>query len=197
MTAMHPRSLLPSTSSGASGRAVGVLAVVVAALTGCGGAGGVPPSASPPPAADVPTSLAPPTRTAIPSSAAATMAIANSAVVPAALVGDWSSAEGNAEIVYRFLADGQFRSAQILNQPRAGGVFEFRIVQQGTVQVTGDRLVLRPTSSLKSLTDPDDPRRSYTDQPASLEAESYTWQVTGSTLRLRGADGLVLTFARQ
>ena len=119
------------------------------------------------------------------------------AVVPAELVGAWSSAEGDAEIAYRFLADGRYRSAQILNQLRPGGVFEFRIVQEGAMEVDGDRLVLRPTSSLKSLTDPDDPQRSYTDQPASLDPESYTWQATGSTLRLRGADGLVLTFARQ
>jgi hypothetical protein len=162
-----------------------LLAGAMALLIGCAGTAG--PS---PPAAPVQLD------TAATTVAVAPMPTAASAV-PAELVGAWSSAEGNAEIAYRFLTDGRFRSAQILNQLRPGGVFEFRVVQEGTVEVTGDQLVVRPTLSVKSLTDPDDPRRSYTDQPASLEEEAYTWRVTGSTLLLQSTDGVTLTFARQ
>jgi hypothetical protein len=167
----------------------GVLAVVTVLLTGCGDVGGRAPSPT-----DNPSFVVASLNRVDP---AAIAAEAGPAVVPAELVGAWSSAEGNAEIVYRFLADGRYKSVQILNQLRPGGVFEFRIVQEGTVEVDGNRLVLRPTSALKSMTDPDEPQRSYTDQPASLDPEPYTWQVSGSTLRLQGGDGLVLTFARQ
>jgi hypothetical protein len=167
----------------------GVLAVVTVLLAGCGDVGDRAPAPI-----DNPSFVVASFNRVDP---AAIAAEAGPAVVPAELVAAWSSAEGNAEIVYRFLADGRYKSVQILNQLRPGGVFEFRIVQEGIVEIDGDRLVLRPTSALKSMTDPDEPQRSYTDQPASLDPESYTWQVSGSTLRLQGGDGLVLTFARQ
>ncbi len=186
--------VVPLSVTDATRRFGVLIAVALAFLIGCGGTEGPSVALMPgPPAAA--TSGPPPA--AMVGSVVASPVLTGSAAVPPELVGDWSSAEGNAEIVYRFLADGRFRSAQILNQPRPAGVFEFRVVQEGMVEVGDNQLVLRPTASLKSLTDPDEPQRSYSDQAASLEEESYAWRVTGSTLFLRGTDGLELSFARQ
>jgi hypothetical protein len=176
--------------SRASGVGAVALAVLVAGCTtGATGSTSPPPT---PPTSVTPSpapATAPRTRTAPPTSARA-------AVLPAELVGAWSSSGENTEIAYRFLADGRFRSIEILSQPRPGGVFEFRRQQDGTAQVSGDRLRLRPTASVTSRTDPDDPAGDYTNRPTGTADRAYTWEVSGTTLVLTDADGLTLRLER-
>ena len=141
------------------------------------------------------TTVAPPTAT--PSGVASSTSPAPAGVLPAALVGAWSSTGENTEIAYRFLADGRYRSIEILTQPRPGGVFEFRRQQDGTARASGNLLRLRPTTSVSSRTDPDDPGGDYVDRPSEEGEREYRWQVSGPTLALTDADGLVLRLERQ
>jgi hypothetical protein len=163
---------------------VGIGAAVLVAGCATGGTTVAPPTATPPAVASV--SADPPPTAATPAG-----------VLPAALVGAWSSTGENTEIAYRFVADGRYRSIEILTQPRPGGVFEFRRQQDGTVRVSGDLLRLSPTTSVSSRTDPDDPGGDYTDRPSDAGARRYTWQVSGATLVLTDADGLAIRLARQ
>ena len=172
-------------------RALGTGAVVLALAAGCQGVppSSVPPS-TPPPAlsSTAPTSIT--TRAPSPPSTVA-------AVLPAELVGAWSSSGENTEIAYRFLPDGRFRSIEILSQPRPGGVFEFRRQQDGTARVSGDLLRLRPGVSTTSRTDPDDPAGDYADRPSSNDERDYTWSVDATTLVLTGTDAVRLKLERQ
>src|SRR3954464_6462449 len=65
------------------------------------------------------------------------------AVVPSELVGKWSSSGPTTEIAFNFLADGRFRSAELVSQPGPRGLFEFSLIQDGRVEVDGDRLRIR------------------------------------------------------
>ncbi|MEU8379543.1 hypothetical protein [Streptosporangium sp. NPDC048865] len=76
------------------------------------------------------------------------------------------------------------------------GTFEFRRVQDGVATVKGDRLKLRPTRSVASRTNPEDPDGDYTERPQRLTPRTYTWRIADRKLRLRQAGGIVLTLVR-
>jgi hypothetical protein len=119
------------------------------------------------------------------------------AVVPSELVGKWSSSGPTTEIAFNFLPDGRFRSAELVSQPGPRGLFEFSLIQDGRVEVDGDRLRIRPTTSVKSRTDPMDPAGDYTNQPAETQERLYRWRVTGSRLALTDPDELEIVLVRQ
>jgi hypothetical protein len=117
--------------------------------------------------------------------------------LPAELVGAWSSSGGAAEIAYRFLVDGRYRSAEILSQPRPRGVFEFTVVSEGRARVDGDFLILQPTTVTSTRRDPQSPEEGYKDRPMPLTERVYGWRVDGSVLRLRDAEGRAFALDRQ
>jgi hypothetical protein len=178
--------------------ALGAGAVILVLAAGCQSAPTtvVPPRTSAP----GPASTATPTTSTGPPSIPTRAPTAREtplAVLPAELVGAWSSSGEDTEIAYRFLADGRFRSIEILSQPRPGGVFEFRRQQDGTASTSGDRLRLRPARSVTSRTDPDDPSGNYADRPSSTDEREYAWHIDGTTLVLTGTDGITLQLERQ
>ena len=169
---------------------VAVLAVVAGCATG--GSGSVPSTST----AESPRTSAvtnAPRASTVPS----TSRTAPAGVLPAELVGAWSRSEETAEVAYRFLADGRYRSIEILSQPRPSGIFEFRWQQDGTATVSGDRLRLQPTASVTSRTDPDDPGGDYVDRPSAGEERTFTWRTSGRTLVLTGEDGVPTQLERQ
>lgn len=117
--------------------------------------------------------------------------------LPAELVGAWSSSGEATETAYRFVADGRYRSAEILSQPRPRGVFEFAVVSEGRVRVDGDFLILRPTTVTSTRRDPQSPEEDYKDRPMPLTERVYGWRVDGSVLQLRDAEGRVFALDRQ
>jgi hypothetical protein len=118
-------------------------------------------------------------------------------VLPAALVGAWSSSGGDATIAYRFVADGRYRSAEILSQPRPRGIFELTVVSDGEARVDGDFLILQPATVTSTRKDPESPEEDYTNRPMPLTERVYGWRVDGSVLQLRDTEGRVLTLDRQ
>jgi hypothetical protein len=117
--------------------------------------------------------------------------------LPAELVGAWSSSGDAIEIAYRFVADGRYRSAEILSQPRPRGVFEFTVVSEGRARVDGDFLILQPTTVTSTRRDPQSPEEDYTDRPMPLTERVYGWRVDGSVLRLRDDEGRAFALDRQ
>jgi hypothetical protein len=112
--------------------------------------------------------------------------------VPAALVGTWQSVDqGSAEDLIEIHADGSYLRAMVLMQQRPSGIFSYTIATEGNVEVDGSTLRVVPTEGTESLTDPDSPSDSYTDQPTDLEPEEYQWSVSGSSLFLDGEFGVV------
>lgn len=157
-----------------------LVTIVLACATGCaadGAAPVVPPD--PAPTAITPFPPAPPPDP--------------TAVIPAVLIGAWSSSGEATEIAYRFVADGRFRSVEIISQPCPRGVFEFSRMQDGQARVDGDRLVLQPTISTTTRKDPEHPEEDYTERPGSPDERVYSWRVDGAVLFLRDATGLELT----
>ena len=59
------------------------------------------------------------------------------------------------------------------------------------MDVDGTTLRVVPTEGTETLTDPDSPSDSYTDQPAELEPEQYQWSVSADSLFLDGEFGVV------
>jgi hypothetical protein len=120
--------------------------------------------------------------------------------LPGGLVGVWSSSEGDATLAYRFTADGGYRHAGLLTQPRATGVFEFRVVERGTVTVRGDRMTLRPTAGTTTRKDPDDPGGDY-ERPITTEPRRFTWRLDTSggrdVLYLKDTDGVEVSYDRE
>jgi hypothetical protein len=116
---------------------------------------------------------------------------------PRALVGAWSSSGDTTEIAYRFLADGRYRSAEMLTQPVPGGLFEFSVVHDGRARVQADRLVLSPSSATGTRHHPSSPQEDYTDRALPLEQRVFVWSVTGTVLRLRDETGLELVLVVQ
>jgi hypothetical protein len=117
--------------------------------------------------------------------------------VPDVLVGAWSSSGDTAEIAYRFVADGRYRSAEIVSQPVPRGIFEFSVVQEGRARVDGDRLILQPTKATSTRHDPQSPQGDYSDRPLPLTEREYTWRVEKDVLFLRDATGHELSLERQ
>jgi hypothetical protein len=177
------------------GRAAGVLVLAI-----------VVSSCSPPDAPEDPETVVTQTVTASPTTTPSETTPTSDAVttdapevaddeagaVPAELVGTWQSVDqGSAEDLVEIHADGSYLRAMVLMQQRPSGVFSYTIGTQGNVEVDGTTLRVVPTEGTESLTDPDSPSDSYTDQPTDLEPEEYQWSVSGSSLFLDGEFGVV------
>ena len=117
--------------------------------------------------------------------------------LPAELVGAWSSSGDATEIAYRFVADGRYRSAEILSQPGPRGVFEFTVVSEGRARVDGDFLILQPSTVTSTRRDPQSPEEDYNDRPMPPVERVYGWRIDGSVLRLRDAEGRAFALDRQ
>jgi hypothetical protein len=175
------------------GRAAGaiVLAVLVASCS--------PPDAGSDPKAVVTrTVTASPPTTALTETTEAVTTDATDVVddetgaVPAALVGTWQSLDqGSAEDLIEIHADGSYLRAMVLMQQRPSGMFGYSIGTRGKVEVQGTTLRVVPTEGTESLTDPDSPSDSYTDQPTDLTPQVYQWSVSGGSLFLDGEFGVV------
>ena len=162
-------------------------------------------SCSPPDAPEEPETVVTQTVTASPTTPSETTATSEAVttdatevaddeaeVVPAELVGTWQSVDqGSAEDLIEIHADGSYLRAMVLMQQRPSGLFSYTIGTKGDVEVDGSTLRLVPTEGTESLTDPDSPSDSYTDQPTDLEPEEYQWSVSGSSLFLDGEFGVV------
>jgi hypothetical protein len=142
------------------------LPLLVLVLVSCGGQPAPPPD---------PTVVAP-SEPAVTAGEPTTTTTATASELPEGLVGAWSSSQGDATLAFRFLADGSYRHAGVLTQPRATGVFELRLEESGRVSVNGSRLTLRPRSRTTIRKDPDDPGGDY-QRPMSREPRRYTWRL--------------------
>ena len=112
--------------------------------------------------------------------------------VPAALVGTWQSLDqGSAEDLIEIHADGSYLRAMVLMQQRPSGMFSYSVGTKGNVEVLGTTLRLVPTEGTESLTDPDSPSESYTDQPTDLTPQVYQWSESNGSLFLDGEFGVV------
>jgi hypothetical protein len=144
------------------------------------------------------STVAPPTTTVPPTTISPTTATASR--LPSGLEGAWSSSEGDATLAYRFSADGSYRHAGLLTQPRATGVFEFTVVERGTVTVRGSRMTLEPTAGTTTRKDPDDPGGDY-ERPISREPRRLTWRLDSSggrdVLYLKDEDGVEVSYDRE
>lgn len=122
------------------------------------------------------------------------------ASLPAELVGTWIAAEGGAELVYEFAADGSYKHASVLLQQREAGMFSFTISARGTVEVDGSTLVVTPESGTQEIKDPDAPG-SDSEKPIDTSPQHYDWALDASggapELQLTDADGLTLTYVKQ
>ncbi|TKK85265.1 hypothetical protein FDA94_26735 [Herbidospora galbida] len=171
-------------------RLVTVALVSLPVLAGCGYERIDPPA---PPADPVTSAPAPPSPPA--AETAATGAF------PAELLGTWqSTGAGDALLVYRFDGDGTYAHAGVLSQQRPSGVFSYEVGASGSVDVDGERLVLRPESGTTTLTDPDSPGSSYQDRPMTdLSAEEYTWALSadGDLALTEAASGRTITYRKQ
>jgi hypothetical protein len=177
------------------GRAAGVLMLAIL-VSSCS-----PPDAPEDPQTVVTQTVTPsptttPSDTTQPSEAVTTDATEvvddDAGAVPAALVGTWQSVDqGSAEDLIEIHADGSYLRAMVLMQQRPSGMFSYTIGTTGNVEVDGTTLRVVPTEGTESLTDPDSPSDSYTDQPTDLEPEEYQWSVSGSSLFLDGEFGVV------
>lgn len=180
-------------------QAAGVFVTValVALVTACS-----PPSAlSDPEAGPTPTVTASPTpsepsetiQTTEPATTDPTdVADEDAAVVPAELVGTWDSVDqGSAEDLIEIHPDGSYLRAMVLMQQRPSGMFSYTIGTKGNVEVQGTSLRLVPTEGTESMTDPDSPGDSYTDQPTDLTPEVYQWSASNGSIFLDGQFGVV------
>jgi hypothetical protein len=133
----------------------------------------------------------------ITTSAPSTTTSPSAAGFPRALVGAWSSSGDTTEIAYRFLADGRYRSAEMISQPVPGGLFEFSVVHDGRAEVRADRLLLSPSRATGTRHHPSSPQEDYTDRALPLEQRVFVWSLTGTTLHLRDEAGLELVLVVQ
>ena len=112
--------------------------------------------------------------------------------VPAELVGTWQSVDqGSAEDLIEIHTDGSYLRAMVLMQQRPSGVFSYTIGTKGNVEVQETTLRLVPTEGTESMTDPDSPSDSYTDQPTDLTPEVYQWSASNGSIFLDGEYGVV------
>jgi hypothetical protein len=174
------------------------LLLLILLLVGCGGqddgpsaASTVAPTMSQPTPTD-PTDTDPTTTEPAPTSATTASAL------PEGMVGTWSSSEGDATLAYRFSADGTYRHAGVLTQPRATGTFEFSISETGRATVRGSQLTLQPRSGTTRRKDPDDPSGDY-ERPISKEPRRFSWRLdsSGDVLYLRDAQGVEVSYDRE
>ena len=177
-------------------RAAGALVLVVL-VTSCS----PPDAASDPEAVVTRTVTASPTTTGPSATTQTTEAVTTDATdvvddetgaVPAALVGTWQSLDqGSAEDLIEIHADGSYLRAMMLMQQRPSGIFSYSIGTKGNVEVQETTLRLVPTEGTESLTDPDSPSDSYTDQPTDLTPQVYQWSTSSGSLFLDGEFGVV------
>jgi hypothetical protein len=122
------------------------------------------------------------------------------ATLPADLVGTWIAAEGGAELVYVFAADGSYKHAGVLLQQREAGTFSFTISASGMVEADRSTLLITPQSGTQEIKDPDAPG-SASEEPIDTSPQRYEWALDASgpapELRLTDADGLTLTYVKQ
>jgi hypothetical protein len=113
-------------------------------------------------------------------------------VLPEDLLGLWVSIDqGDAETIYRFVADGTYDQVSILMQARPGGTFSFTIQASGLVQIEGDRMVLTPTEGNEAMQDPDSPSSNFDRPLDDLSPEDLIWTIENGTLFLTGQYGTV------
>ena len=151
-----------------------------------------------PPDAPRTTKSASPTPTPTPT-ATVTAADEGGQLLPALLVGSWSSVEeelDTATIGYRFTGDGRYKFVGLISYPGPEGITKITFVAEGTARTDGGDLLLRPVTATRSLEDATDPRRNYTDKPSSLDPERYVWQVNAGVLSLTAEDGNTTTYRR-
>lgn len=113
------------------------------------------------------------------------------------LVGAWSRTLPQSEIAYRFLADGRYRSVAIIGYEVPGDSFEMRLVQDGIVEIDGNRIRLVARKATTSRTNTKDPEGDYTDRETAPTSEEYTWSISGERLTLTADDGTVVALTRQ
>jgi hypothetical protein len=100
--------------------------------------------------------------------------------------------QGSADDLIEIHADGSYLRAMVLMQQRPSGVFSFSIGSKGLAKVKGSILRLAPTSGTQSMSDPDAPSSSYTNQPLDdFTPDDYRWSVSGGSLWLDGKFGRV------
>lgn len=152
--------------------------ILILAISGCTGSGGVSgtPTATPQSGVDV----------------------RSAEVKAASLVGSWVSSDGgDATLAYRFEADGKYRFAGVLTQPVSEGIRKYVHAAEGVAEVSGAALLLRPTRAIATRTDPSDPAGDFTDRPEPLVERAFSWRIDGAMLTLVGEDGNELRFDRQ
>ena len=120
-------------------------------------------------------------------------------VLPATLVGSWTSveeADDTASIAYRFTGDGRYKYAGLIAYWVPEGVVKITFVAEGTARVDDEVLMLRPVTATRSMEDPRKPQDDYTDKPSSLDPERFEWQVTDGVLGLTDQSGNTVTYRR-
>ncbi len=119
---------------------------------------------------------------------------------PGELLGAWqSTGAGDALLMYRFDADGGYTHTSVLVRQRPSGLFSQGVRVSGSVDVDGERLVLRPEDGAVTLTDPGSPGSSYTNRPMTdLSAAEYTWMLSpdGDLGLTEAASGKTVTYRR-
>ena len=113
------------------------------------------------------------------------------------LVGAWSRTLPQSEIAYRFLADGRYRSVAIIGYEVPGDSFEMRLVQDGIVEIDGDRIRLVAKKATTTRKSTKNPAGDYTDRETAPTSEEYAWSVSGERLSLTTDDGTVVVLTRQ
>jgi hypothetical protein len=161
--------------------------LLMTAVTGCGGR-------DPSPGTTIHTA---PTTTQPPEDASETT---EPSAIPSRLVGTWSTNGGDAELVYRFSADGTYRFVGVILQREANGNFEFTTQEIGTATVDGSTMTLQPERGTITRKNPDSPSENY-ERPVSTKPKRLDWSIDDTSGReiLTTVDesGVRLTFDRQ
>ncbi|MFJ9123473.1 hypothetical protein ACIRJS_05280 [Streptomyces sp. NPDC102340] len=122
------------------------------------------------------------------------------AALPEPLVGDWESNSdtGSATIAYRFITDGRYTYAGVLQTAVRGRPgMQVTFAAEGAARTEDGSLLLTPSKATRSLHDPDDPAADYTDQPSDLTPTRFQWEVEGDTLSLTDENGQRIQYERQ
>ncbi|MBV1940560.1 hypothetical protein KUF83_28915 [Streptomyces sp. BV286] len=151
------------------------------------------------PTASVPCSSAPqpPNKTSPAAYYSSAILAAKENPVPDPLVGVWESARQNSNttLAYRFATDGTYKYAGLLSYCMGPGrLYELTQIVQGTVQVEGDRITLRPTTDTVTRKNPENPQEDYENRPGPRTVQSFNWQAGDRTLTLTDPDGLQFVF---
>jgi hypothetical protein len=132
-----------------------------------------------------------------PASPSAAVATTGSPAPLDALVGAWSRTLPQSEVAYRFLADGRYRSVAIIGYAVPGDSFEMQLVQDGVVEIDGNRIRLVAKKAATSRKSTKDPAGDYTNRQTAPKPEEYVWSIAGEVLSLTADDGTVVMLTRQ